>query len=431
MSGRPTDWSPLTGSVSDPVPGDPDEIERAARSLVDVAEEITRQTANLRKLSTAEGWDADAGRTFADSARDLAGQLDKAHGRYATAGGALKRYAPELRHAQSMADTALTEAKAAQTTINANQPPVHLPAGPPTPDETTAERHRQYAHDDGISALQAARRKLDEATQHRDEQAGRAARVISDSIDHDGLADSWWDKFTNWVHEHADILKAIAKIAEMVATVLSTIALAISWIPVLDFLSPALLGLAALASGVALVCNLMLALAGGGSWLDVAVDLFAVVSFGYGAYAARAAGAGIKAIPQGFKDVGEFEQFGSRLSDGLTEAGFSDTRAVFQGSSVTGKSFRTGEAFDAGRTSDYDIALGGDRIFGAAKDAGVGLRSGGIRTGPLRPVQLERLGLTELRADLSESAGRPVNFMIYHSIEDALERSPSIEVARP
>ncbi|MGH3773335.1 MAG: DUF6531 domain-containing protein [Pseudonocardiaceae bacterium] len=285
MSRRPTDWAPLTDS--DPVPGDPDTIERAAKSLADVAEEIKNQAHNLRTLSTAEGWDADAGRTFADSARDLAGQLNKAHGRYATAGGALKRYAPELRHAQSVADTALAEAKQAQHTINANRPPAH----PPTPDEATAERHRQYAHDDGISALQAARRKLDDATHHRDEHAGRAARAISDSID-DDLKDSRWDKFKNWVHEHADILKAIAKIAEIVATVLSTIALAISWIPFLDFLSPVLLGLAALASGVALVCNLMLALAGEGSWLDVAVDLFAVVTFGYGAKAGMALRAG-------------------------------------------------------------------------------------------------------------------------------------------
>lgn len=290
MSRRPTDWSPLAGS--DPVRGDPDEIERAAKSLTDVAEEITRQAANLRKLSTAEGWDADAGRTFADSARELAGQLDKAHGRYATAGGALTRYAPELRHAQSVADAALTEAKQAQTTINANRPPTHPLTGPPTPEETTAERRRQYAHDEGISALQAARRKLDDATHHRDEHAGRAARAISDSIDDDGLKDSRWDKFKNWIHEHADILKTIAKIAEIVATVLSTIALAISWIPFLDFLSPVLLTLAALASGVALVCNLMLALSGDGSWLDVAVDLFAVVTFGYGAKAGVALRAG-------------------------------------------------------------------------------------------------------------------------------------------
>jgi len=88
VSRRPTDWTPLAGS--DPVPGDPDEVERAAKSLADMAEEITRQTANLRKLATAEGWDADAGRTFADWARELSGQLDQAHGRYRTAAGTLK-----------------------------------------------------------------------------------------------------------------------------------------------------------------------------------------------------------------------------------------------------------------------------------------------------------------------------------------------------
>jgi hypothetical protein len=183
-----------------------------------------------------------------------------------------------------VADTALTEAKTAQGTIDANRPPDY----PPTPEEASAERHRQYTYDEGISALQAAHRKLVEATQHRDEHAGRAARAISESVNHDGLKDSWWDKFTNWVHEHADILKAIAKIAEMVATVLSTLALLIAWIPGLDLLSPVLLGLAALASGVALVCNLMLALAGEGSWLDVTVDLFAVVTFGFGAKAGLA-----------------------------------------------------------------------------------------------------------------------------------------------
>lgn len=283
MSRRPTDWSPLAGS--DPVRGDPDEIERAARSLADVAEEITRQAANLRKLSTAEGWDADAGRTFAGSAAELASQLGKACGRYSTAGGALKRYAPELRHAQSMADAALAEAKQAQNTINANQPSAYSPAGSPSPDEATTERHRQYAHDEGISALQAAHRKLAEATNHRDEHAGRATRAIRENIDDDGLKDSWWDGFTNWVHEHADILTAIAKIAEEVASVLGTISLFVSCIPGLNVL---VLGLAALASGVALACNLMLALAGDGSWLNVAVDLFALVTFGYGAKAAAA-----------------------------------------------------------------------------------------------------------------------------------------------
>ncbi len=235
-----------------------------------MADEITRQAGNLRRLATTQGWDADAGRTFAASAGDLAGRLDKAHGRYATAGGALKGYAPELRYAQSVADASLVDAQAAQGTINANRPPAAPPANP-TPQQVSAERSRQTSYEDGVAALQAAQRKLADAVSHRDEAAGRAARAINASIDHDGLKDSWWDRFTNWVHEHADILRAIADIAEQVASVLGTIALLISWIPGLDVLSPILLGLAALASAVALVCNLMLALAGDGSWLDVAV----------------------------------------------------------------------------------------------------------------------------------------------------------------
>jgi hypothetical protein len=239
-------------------------------------------------LATVEGWDADAGRTFAESAGELSGQLGKAHGRYATAAGALRGYAPQLRHAQSVADGALADAKQAQVTVDAHRPPDHPPAGQPTPAEVTAERQRQYAYEEGVDALHAARRKLTEATDHRDEHAGRAARTIRDSIDQDGLEDSWWDKFTNWVSEHADLLRAIARIAELVATVLSVLALVISFIPVLNFLTPVLLGLAALASAVALVCTLMLALAGEASWADVGLALLSVATVGLGKVAGLA-----------------------------------------------------------------------------------------------------------------------------------------------
>jgi len=95
---------------------------------------------------------------------------------------------------------------------------------------------------------------------------------------------------------------------------------------------------------------------------------------------------------------------------------------------VTGVKYTTGAAFDVGRVSDYDIALAGENIFGAAQRAGMGLRGGGIRTGPLELDDLGRLGLAGLRADLTQTAERPVNFMIYRSIDDTLARSPSIEV---
>jgi hypothetical protein len=90
--------------------------------------------------------------------------------------------------------------------------------------------------------------------------------------------------------------------------------------------------------------------------------------------------------------------------------------------------YTTGAAFDVGRTSDFDIALAGNDIFSAAEDAGIGLRNGGIRTGPLKANDLAQLGLTALRNSLSQSAGRPVNFMIFKSIEVAISKAPSIVV---
>ncbi|NIH79089.1 hypothetical protein [Amycolatopsis viridis] len=137
---------------------------------------------------------------------------------------------------------------------------------------------------------------------------------------------------------------------------------------------------------------------------------------------------GSSATPHGFDGRDQFEAFAALLREGLGDAGFEGTFAAFQGSAVTGKSYRTGEPFDVGRTSDFDIALAGPEIFAAAQAAGIGLRGKGTRTGPLRAHDLAALGLTDLRADLSDLAGRDVNFMIYRSSEVALGRAPSIIV---
>jgi hypothetical protein len=281
----------------DPVPGDPDQVERIAKRYSDMAEELTRQAGNLRKLATTEGWDADAGRTFAESAGDLAGKLAKTHGRYAAVASSLKAWAPELHHAQQQADDALIKAKQAQATIDANKPPDQPPAGhagqtdhPPTPEEVAADRRRQTAYDDGIGSLEAARKQLHDATDHRDYHAGRAGHAIRDAIDDDGLKDSRWDKFKNWVHEHAKDIKAIADVCSWIATALSVVAIVISFIPVLNFLTPVLLLAAGIFTGVALICHTLLALSGDGSWVDVGLDVFAIATLGYG----RAASAGLK-----------------------------------------------------------------------------------------------------------------------------------------
>ncbi|RZD71845.1 hypothetical protein C0Q57_05980 [Streptomyces albidoflavus] len=134
-------------------------------------------------------------------------------------------------------------------------------------------------------------------------------------------------------------------------------------------------------------------------------------------------------IPHGFGSAAEYDQFVRQLYDGLNGAGYgSSATAVFQGSSVTGKSFRTGQPFRP--ESDYDIALVGEEILERARKAGIGLRSGGTRTGPLRDVDLRKMRLDGLADGLSETARRDVHFMIYGSVEGATGRGPSIIAPR-
>jgi filamentous hemagglutinin len=135
-------------------------------------------------------------------------------------------------------------------------------------------------------------------------------------------------------------------------------------------------------------------------------------------------------IPRGFANLDEFAQFGSNLRGGLSKAGYADADAILQGSAVTGKSFKTGAPFDVGRVSDFDVALSGDSLLQAAKDAGIGLRSAGTRTGPLTARDLKVLGLRDLSVQMSTQAGRPVNFMIYRTTESAVQRAPSIVLPR-
>lgn len=52
--------------------------------------------------------------------------------------------------------------------------------------------------------------------------------------------------------------------------------------------------------------------------------------------------------PLGFRNDGAFDDFAGNLNSGLRKAGFNDVQPIFQGSSVTGKSFRTGQPFNVG-----------------------------------------------------------------------------------
>lgn len=114
------------------------------------------------------------------------------------------------------------------------------------------------------------------------------------------------------------------------------------------------------------------------------------------------------------------------MRGGLSRAGYGDVEPILQGSAVTGKSFRTGQEFDVGRVSDFDIALASPELLQRAQSSGIGLRSSGTRTGPLSARDLKALGFRELASKFSAQSGREVNFMIYGSSTEATSRAPSL-----
>ncbi|WP_426305713.1 hypothetical protein ACN9MJ_24920 [Acidovorax facilis] len=133
-------------------------------------------------------------------------------------------------------------------------------------------------------------------------------------------------------------------------------------------------------------------------------------------------------VPSGFANVNEFANFAGNVRGGLRSAGYPDVEPILQGSAVTGQSFRTGAPFDVGRVSDFDVALASPSLLQRAQELGIGVRSGGTRTGPLSARDLEALGLTKFAFEISAQAGREVNFMIYQSPAAAVQRAPSISL---
>ncbi len=132
------------------------------------------------------------------------------------------------------------------------------------------------------------------------------------------------------------------------------------------------------------------------------------------------------ALPHGFEAVETYRSFASRLRVLIG----ADVEPVFQGSAVTGRSHRTGQAFDVGRVSDFDIGLINKALFERAGALGERTKTQPNRIGPIEPgSDLARcLGLDETLQELSRLAGgRLVKFMLYEDLGQALKR-PSLMV---
>ncbi len=350
--GRPADWSPL--AEADPVPGDPEEVATLGRRFRATAAEIDRAAARLRTLCTDEFWESGAGAAFRRRSDDTAGKLARAYARYHAAATALgtdsgdaapstsasPRYAGALNQAQRLSAQALASAQDAATaqrqamaqlhttladaaggghvpvtgsldlSMGALTPDAsgHLTARPTEPADVTALKTR---YNNATDQLGAARALLARAERIRDTAAHNASRLISDVIGRDGLTDGFLDHLTNFIDEHAGLLKAISTAVGWVATIAGTLALIVGWIPIVGQVLAAVLGTIALAASVVLlISDSLLAIGGKGSWLDVGLDVIAVATFGLG----RAAAGALKDSAVLARAAGRGEEFGSKVA---------------------------------------------------------------------------------------------------------------------
>lgn len=293
--GRPAgyQWQPL-GWTEDPVPGDPARISQEAQHLASVAAQITDQVAALKQIAsdgTEIGQHAD---TIRSNAGALATQLDKLVGRYQEVSSILDSWVPDLEQAQAMSIQALNQAEGPYQQLNQA---VALPSGNNmTPAEQQDVQNYHNAMQQAQGQLDDARALLNKAIALRDSSGASHANQINNACN-DGMRDhhSFWGSvegfFTgtwSWVTKNwSQIVGDICTVLEILATIAAIAAFILAqFVPGVDVLVDAIVFGAFLATAAATTGRLLLAATGHGSWLDFAMDLFALATFGVG----RAAG---------------------------------------------------------------------------------------------------------------------------------------------
>lgn len=305
---RTDEWT-VIGESSDPIPGDPEQVASLGRDFRKTAEAIKKQADEIKALSSVAAWKGKAADEFRGQAEEAEGKLRKAFKRYDAAadalgekvmeGGSSKEYASELHRAQTMADKALRDAQDADADQKTSTGAIDgLPKD--TADDDPHRKKLEKRQEAATSAMERAKRDLEAAKDVRDAAVKRAREAIRTAIDNDGLKDGTWDKFKDWVHDNAGWIKKLVDILGWVATICGTLSLLVGWIPIVGQALAAVLGtIALIATVISLVGHLVLALAGEGSWFDVALDVVGLATFGIGRGAiagARGAAAGAKGV---------------------------------------------------------------------------------------------------------------------------------------
>ncbi|MDN0197109.1 putative T7SS-secreted protein [Streptomyces sp. S.PNR 29] len=295
---RPVDWHPL--AEKDPIPGDPEDIRDEVTRMKNLASTLRDQAAILRK---AAGGDALQGK-YADKIREKSGDLEKhfreTAARYERVVGDLGKWANELEGFQERADGVLRAAKQADEEHAAE---VKKKEAEAKKDGKDGDK-KASEESDPDSHLAPYHKQLNQVISERDSRAQYYAENIGRDIS-DIIKDSRWENFKDWVHEHADTIKKVVEVLSWAATIIGVIALLftpVGWLATL--ITVTTLSLTALVG----VGHTLLALSGDGNWADVAMDVFALATLGFGSVAMK----GVKAAATTLKAAsraGRFQRY--------------------------------------------------------------------------------------------------------------------------
>lgn len=142
----------------------------------------------------------------------------------------------------------------------------------------------------------------------------------------------------------------------------------------------------------------------------------------------------LQQIPLGAAHYPKYLEFGNSLIQSLQKIGIKDAGLYIRGSSVTGKSFRNGRAFDIGRISDWDVSIASSTLLSRAKELGIPMMSKGTRSIPLDlekldgVIHLKMLDLEKPLVQLSQMMNRNVSVMIYENEAKVIQRGNFLNI---
>ena len=238
---RPTDWTPLN-EYSDPVPGNPDAVWRAASRYAGVADTIKQAARDLVRVFEDDQLKGESFDALREIATEVSSRIERAHERYQGVSDALGGYVQPLRDAQSISVEILTRAESNRTegatadervqywrdelTLRAQTgaPDVHEAI-----DRLNYWTQQQSQSQQDVGSLIA---ELNRVISDRDTAATVAANAIAEVENSGSLNDDFWDNVDDFLTEHPWIDTVI----NVVSVAVAVLAIVAMFVPGLNLL---------------------------------------------------------------------------------------------------------------------------------------------------------------------------------------------------